>query len=181
MLFWVNWIPLPQKDVTSPSATFQDIADTWQCLMGNVPHPGDESCGAGDGPAMKWYIVYLCFSLTFNICLLWLTKKMSAMWAQLATTLCLDLSNIFSQYKFIMGDSASWMSLSQWLATALASIALWTYNLEAEITPDVAQKTIARSVAGSKLSDDPFASVKNSANQKQVAAETAVAVAVLDP
>jgi len=134
-LFWINWIPLPQQDVQPPSRTFQDIADTWQCFIGNVPHPGDESCAGPGGPAITWFAVYLVFNLSFNVCFLWLTKRMSAMWAQIATTLCLDLTNIFSQFKFIVGDSAQLMSLSQWLATILASIALWTYNLEPEILP----------------------------------------------
>jgi len=135
LLFWINWIPLPQQDVQPPSHTFQDIADTWQCFLGNVPHPGDESCAGPGGPAITWFIVYLFFNLAFNVCFLWLTKRMSAMWTQIATTLCLDLTNIFSQLKFMVGDSAQLMSLSQWLATLLASIALWTYNLEPEILP----------------------------------------------
>lgn len=135
LLFWVNWIPLPQQEVTPPGATLQVIADTWQCFIGNIPHPGEEHCAASGGPAIKWFAIYLCFNLTFNVCLLWLTKRMSAMWAQIATTLCLDLTNIFSQYSFIVGGAAALMSLSQWLATVLASIALWTYNLEPEILP----------------------------------------------
>eukprot|EP00747_Dinoflagellata_sp_TGD_P071540 gnl/TRDRNA2_/TRDRNA2_157081_c0_seq1.p1 gnl/TRDRNA2_/TRDRNA2_157081_c0~~gnl/TRDRNA2_/TRDRNA2_157081_c0_seq1.p1 ORF type:complete len:536 (-),score=65.82 gnl/TRDRNA2_/TRDRNA2_157081_c0_seq1:11-1552(-) len=136
LLFWVNWIPLPDQTVEAPGATFQLIADTWSCFLGNVPRPGDESCAAADGPAAKWFIIYLCFNLTFNICLLWLTKRMSAIWAQIATTLCLDLTNIFSQYRFIVGDSAEAMSLSQWMGTILASVALWTYNTAPEVRVD---------------------------------------------
>jgi drug/metabolite transporter (DMT)-like permease len=135
LLFWVLWIPLPEQKDLAPGGTLQAIADTWQCFNGNIPPGGDTSCAAEGGPAIKWFIIYLCFNLTFNVCLLWLTKRMSAMWAQIATTLCLDLTNIFSQYQFIVGASAALMTLSQWLATVLASIALWTYNLEPEILP----------------------------------------------
>merc|ERR1712048_27045 len=131
--FWINWIPLPgQPAPYRPDQTSQAISDTWQCFLGNVPHPDDHSCAEGSLPPIFWFGIYLCFNLTFNICLLWLTKSMSAMWAQIATTLCLDLTNIFSQFSFLMGQGAQLMSLSEWLATLLASVALWVYNLEAE-------------------------------------------------
>jgi len=151
LLFWVNWIPLPDQPSHPPSATLQMLSDAWRCFIGEVPHAGDESCEAAGGPALKWFIVYLCFNLTFNICLLWLTKRMSAVWAQIATTLCLDLTNILSQYKFVVGASAQAMSLSEWLATILASLALWTYNIMPEIRqqrlPDTAADTTGRSAA----------------------------------
>lgn len=134
LLFWVNWIPLPDEEVAPPSATLQQIGDTWRCFVGEVPQPpGDDSCAAPDGPAGKWFVVYLCFNLTFNICLLWLTKRMSAVWAQIATTLCLDLTNVFSQSRFLVGDSAQPMSLSEWLGTVIATLALWTYNVMPEV------------------------------------------------
>ena len=53
--------------------------------------PGDESCAAPNGPALTWFIVYLLFNLFFNLLLLWLTKNMSAVWAQIATTLYASL------------------------------------------------------------------------------------------
>lgn len=138
LLFWINWIPLPDQPVQYPGDTFQAISETWQCFLGNVPNPQSESCAGEDGPALKWFVVYLCFNLTFNICLLWLTKRMSAVWAQIATTLCLDLTNIFSQFKFIVGDSAETMTVAEWLGTIIASVALWTYNVESEIRPATA-------------------------------------------
>lgn len=156
MLFWVNWIPLPEQPHTPPSSTFQEIADTWQCFIGNAPHPQNESCTVAGGPAVKWFLIYLGFNLSFNVCFLWLTKRMSAMWAQIATTLCLDLTNIFSQWQFITGGSAAIMTLSQWLATVLASVALWTYNLEPEILPGDGREgpdKRARSFSGSMVSD----------------------------
>jgi len=62
MLFWINWIPLPNQTVTTPGQTFQVIADTWQCFLGNVPHPPDDnSCAQEGGPALKWFLVYLFF------------------------------------------------------------------------------------------------------------------------
>eukprot|EP00929_Paragymnodinium_shiwhaense_P104161 TRINITY_DN6829_c0_g1_i1.p1 TRINITY_DN6829_c0_g1~~TRINITY_DN6829_c0_g1_i1.p1 ORF type:complete len:480 (+),score=87.61 TRINITY_DN6829_c0_g1_i1:77-1516(+) len=144
-LFWVNWIPLPDQTVPTPGQTFELISNTWECFTGGIPRPGvDDSCGAPEGPAAKWFLVYLCFNLTFNICLLWLTKRMSAVWAQIATTLCLDLTNIFSQWKFLVGDSAMPMSFAEWLGTATATLALWTYNVEDEIQagPDEVQPAV---------------------------------------
>lgn len=152
LLFWINWIPLPDQNVQPPSATMQMISDTWQCFIGNMPNADDQSCAAEGGPAGKWFIIYLCFNLTFNICLLWLTKRMSAVWAQIATTLCLDLTNIFSQFKFIVGDSAQLMSFCEWLATVIASLALWTYNVMPEIRPNTAE-ACRPNMAGSMVAD----------------------------
>jgi len=127
------WVPLPGQETLAPGQTFQAVLDTLSCFAGNVPHPGDETC-ASSPPAWVWVILYLCFNITFNICLLYLTKHMSAMWAQVATVLCLNLCSIFSQFHFLMGDSAQLMSLNDWLGLVLASIALWVYNLEPEKT-----------------------------------------------
>merc|ERR1712100_373525 len=125
LLFWINWIPLPEQEVNPPSATFQLIAETWSCMQGNVPTGGDLchtplapaqcSCAADGGPALTWFVAFLCLNISFNICYLWLTKRMSAVWAQIATTLCLCLTNIFSQWSFLVGDAAQLMTLSQWL------------------------------------------------------------------
>jgi len=131
------WLKLPgQADNTyAPmSETFDYIGYTFSCMMGNVPREGDESCASESMPPIFWFAVYLVFNLSFNICILWLTKFLSAMWANIATTLCLDLTNIFSQSSLLMGKGAQVMSLSDWIATSLASIALWTYNLEKETT-----------------------------------------------
>merc|ERR1712232_183243 len=83
------------------------------------------------GP-MFWFWLYLAFNVTFNLLMLWLTKQMSATWAQIATVLCLDLTNVFGQYQFLAGGGAQTMTLTDWLATVLASLSLWVYNLEPE-------------------------------------------------
>jgi hypothetical protein len=83
-------------------------------------------------PAIIWFAVYLAFNLSFNVLMLWLTKRMSAVWASIATVLCLDLTNIFSQFKPLMGNSAQIMTFEQWMATVLASVAMVVYNLEPE-------------------------------------------------
>jgi len=126
------WIKLPGQDL-SPSMTLQAITDTFSCFCGHVPHPGDESCATSPTP-MFWFAVYLCFNLSFNLLLLWLTKHMSAAWATLATVLCLDLTNVFGMFPCFAGGGAQAMTLNDWLATILASIALWVYNLEPEKT-----------------------------------------------
>jgi hypothetical protein len=131
------WLKLPSQadDTYAPvSETFTYIGYTLSCLLGRVPREGDESCASEGLPPIFWFAVYLMFNLSFNICILWLTKFLSAMWANIATTLCLDLTNIFSQSSLLMGKGAQMMSLSDWIATVLASVALWTYNLEKEVT-----------------------------------------------
>jgi len=160
LLFWVNWIPLPEQKVQLPSETFQLIADTWSCLQGNVPHPGDEACAADGAPGIKWFIIYLFFNLSFNICYLWLTKRMSAVWAQIATALCLCLTNIFSQFPFLVGDAAQLMTLSQWLGTIMAAVALWIYNLQPEIQAEENSKdkssVMANDLETSVCQAEPF-------------------------
>jgi len=127
------WIPLPGQEVLGPGATFSEIGKTLSCLSGHMPRPDDFTC-ASSPPPYFWVIVYLCFNVSFNLALLWLTKRMSAAWAQVATVLCLNLCSIFSQFKFAAGDSAEWMSLNDWLGLIVASMALWAYNLAPEVS-----------------------------------------------
>merc|ERR1711988_256336 len=81
---------------------------------------------------MGWFGIYMLFNLSFNLLFYYLTKRMSAVWATIATTLCLDLTNIFSQFSFLMGAGAQLMTFCVWLGTIIASVALWVYNLEKE-------------------------------------------------
>ena len=72
------------------------------------------------------------FNASFNVLLLWLTKRMSATWATIATVLCLDLTALFSMSRALMGDEAHPVTLEQYLGLALAALAMWVYNLEGE-------------------------------------------------
>ena len=47
------------------------------------------------GSAAVWYM-NIAFNVSFNVLLLWLTKRMSGTWAQIGTVLCLDLASVFS-------------------------------------------------------------------------------------
>jgi hypothetical protein len=132
LMFWMNWIPLPDQKHYTPSDTWTLMSETWGCFTGAVACSDQAPATGLWHSAMFWFGVYLCFNLSFNVLLLWLTKRMSAAWAQVATTLCLDLTNIFSQSTALMGASAKAMTICQWLATLLASVALWAYNLESE-------------------------------------------------
>merc|ERR1739848_810616 len=69
--------------------------------------------------------------------------------------LCLALTNIFSQYKFMVGEAARTMTLCEWLATVLACLALWTYNVEPEVRADDSgsAETQVLTLPGSMLSD----------------------------
>merc|ERR1711908_197492 len=98
------WIPLPGQTTLHPSETFQAIADTLTCISGTDPTHGDDpSCSSGTPPWI-YVILYFAFNATFNLCITWLIKRISAMWVQVATVLCLNLCNIFSSWKFIMGS-----------------------------------------------------------------------------
>jgi hypothetical protein len=135
LFFPLGWIPYPDQKHYSPGDTGSLIADSWSCFVGNIPNPDDPAdhyCAADGGPAIMWFGVYMIFNLGFNMLFYYLTKRMSAVWATIATTLCLDLTNIFSQFSFLMGEGAELMSLCMWLGTIIASIALWVYNLEKE-------------------------------------------------
>jgi len=152
ILLPVIWIPLPGQDVSGPADTWSAIGDTLSCIMGHVPHAHDETC-ATSPPPWFWIMIYLCFNISFNIALLWLTKHMSAAWAQVATVLCLNLCSIFSQFQWAAGKSAEPMSLNDWLGLILASIALWVYNLERETTAE--GKEFEPHVTGSVIADGP--------------------------
>jgi len=140
------WIQLPGQDLP-PGQTFVALRDTLSCMLGNVPHPGDESCATSPAP-MAWFGVYLFFNMSFNVLMLWLTKHLSAAWTTVATVLCLDLTNILGTLPFLAGGGAQGMSLNDWLATLLASLALWVYNMEPEGRP-----ALGKAIADQKISD----------------------------
>ena len=48
-------------------------------------NPGDGVCAAEGGSAALWFLIYILFNVVFNVLLLWLTKRMSATWAQIGT------------------------------------------------------------------------------------------------
>merc|ERR1712113_1068809 len=124
------WIRLPGQDLR-PAQTFSALSDTWSCMQGNIPHPGDESCATSPSPLFG-FAMYLMFNLGSTVLECWLTKRLSAAWAMLAIVLAQDLTNILGMMPFLAGGGAQCMSLNDWLATALASIALWMYNIEPE-------------------------------------------------
>merc|ERR1712070_92097 len=132
------WIPLPGQDILPPSQTFKAIADTFMCIGGT--NPNDElgnvpSCSSGTPPWI-YVILYFAFNATFNLCITWLIKRISAMWVQVATVLCLNLCNIFSSMPIIMGSSAQAMTGWDWAGAIIVSIALWVYNMQPEVTAD---------------------------------------------
>ena len=78
-------LPLPGQAQVSPMDFFADLSDTLACVAGNAPRlPVDKTCETTPGP---WFVAifYFGFNLSFNVCLLYLTKTMSANWAQVAT------------------------------------------------------------------------------------------------
>lgn len=155
------WIKLPGQQPLGPLDTFSEIGNTLSCLAGNIPQEGDETC-ATSPPPWVWVCVYLCFNITFNVALLYLTKRMSAAWAQVATVLCLNLCSIFSQFRFAAGEAAEWMSVNDWLGLILASMALWAYNMEPETT--AGSMDIMRQASGSFVADGPADLIEKTAS-----------------
>ena len=107
---------------------------TLYCFVGVAPSnsTGDLACASPGGSAAEWFVVYLLFNVSFNVLLLWLTKRMSATWATIATVLCLDLTALFSMSPALMGEEAHPVTLEQYLGLLLAAVAMWVYNLQPE-------------------------------------------------
>ena len=59
------------------------LSKTFECFVGHAPSnsTGDLACASPGGSAAQWFVVYLVFNVSFNVLLLWLTKRMSATWA----------------------------------------------------------------------------------------------------
>lgn len=148
LFVWLTWIPFPGESAVAPKGTIESIMNTVSCMLGNMPHgAADASCASDALPPMCWYGIYLVFNLSSYVLFLWFTKKMSATWAQIATVACLNLTNICGEWSILAGGGSQQMSLFDWLATVLASCALWVYNLEKEVRPtnsaDPAMGTVA--------------------------------------
>ncbi|KAL1520522.1 hypothetical protein AB1Y20_022099 [Prymnesium parvum] len=121
----------------------------------------DEVCASAGGSAALWFVVYILFNVTFNVLLLWLTKRMSGTWAQIGTVLCLDLASLFSQFQFIMGSEAQVLTVQQWFGLIIAGIAMWVYNLKDELDASGNQikgvnSAAVRSTVGTSFSNHPL-------------------------
>merc|ERR1712166_579940 len=147
LFFPLNWIPLPNLQTEAPEDTLDYFQRGWQCFIGNNPD-GDLSatnavemsvCQSPGGSAATWFLVYLVFNLSFNVLFLWLTKRMSATWAAIATVLCQDLSSLFSMSKLLMGDEAQAVTYEQYVGLTIAAVAMWAYNIESEVPPEADQ------------------------------------------
>jgi len=136
---WISfpllWIPLPGQDTITPGQTLGTIADTFRCMTGDTIGGAVPSCGGNPSPIV-YVLLYFSFNATFNLCITWLIKRISATWVQVATVLCLNLCNIFSTQRWIMGDSAAPMSAYDWGGAIVVSFALVVYNLQPEVTAD---------------------------------------------
>lgn len=139
MFFPVNWIPLPAPATSrAPGDTLEYLWNGCLCTMGVAPssHPMDLVCEAKGGSPAVWFGVYLLCTMSFNVLLNWLTKYMSATWANIGSVLCLDLSAILSMSPLLMGSEARPVTLEQYLALVLAALAMAVYTLEPERPAD---------------------------------------------
>ena len=135
LLFPMNWIPLPSPAQSyTPAEMGSYLNATLYCFVGIAPSnsTADLACASPGGCAGLWFIAYLVFNASFNVLLLWLTKRMSATWATIATVLCLDLTAVFSTSRALMGDEARPLTLEQILGLLIAAIAMWVYNMQPE-------------------------------------------------
>jgi hypothetical protein len=134
----INWAPYPIPggyNTESPATLAEDLGDAWTCLTGTNPTPEIHSCSSDQ--AWLWFLVYLLFSVSYKLCILWLTKYLSATWASIGNVLCYDMYGVFGQFGVISGVGHNrWMPLEQWLALAFTSVAMWVYNTEDEVGSD---------------------------------------------
>ena len=127
---WIPW-PTPSGHNEASFSTFgQDLADSWTCFMGQNPKPQIVSCSAE--PVCHWWAIYLFFNVSCNLCLTWLIKHLSSTWASAVAILCGNLGGFFSQFEIIGGKSAQILSMEQWMALVLSSVAMWIYNVQDE-------------------------------------------------
>jgi len=158
---WISfpllWIPLPGQEALNPGDTLETIANTFRCIGGDTLGGVVPSCGGSPSP-LVYVLLYFSFNATFNLCITWLIKRISATWVQVATVLCLNLCNIFSTMHWIMGDSASPMSAYDWGGAVVVSFALVVYNLQPEVTAD--GQEILTQVGGSFVVDGHAANVE---------------------
>jgi hypothetical protein len=146
------WIPLPGQPTLPPQDTFSAVWQTFECIAGHDPTGDNPSCAEGTPPWI-YVILYFSFNATFNLCITWLIKRISAMWVQIATVLCLNLCNIFSSMRIISGSSAQALTAYDWAGALIVSGALWVYNMQPEVTAD--GKEILGQASGSFVADGP--------------------------
>eukprot|EP00435_Cladocopium_sp_Y103_P072072 s121_g39.t1 len=135
LLYPLSWVPWPTPtghNEAGPSTLGQDLRDSWTCFMGRNPKPSVTTCSAE--PAWLWFMMYLLFNVFFNLFFLWLIKRLSGTWASIGSILCGNLCGIFSQFELFAGPSAQKLTMEQWMALVLSSIAMWVYNIEEEDT-----------------------------------------------
>ena len=77
---------LPSSNVSTVTPSVCNVSEVSYSY-----NPGDEVCAAEGGSAALWFLIYIVFNVVFNVLLLWLTKRMSATWAQIGTVLCLSV------------------------------------------------------------------------------------------
>ncbi|CAJ1329966.1 unnamed protein product [Effrenium voratum] len=133
LLYPLNWVPWPTPtghNEATPAHMGQDLKDSWTCFMGTNPKPSITTCDSE--PAYLWFAAYLLFNVFFNLFFLWLIKRLSGTWASIGSILCGNLCGFFSQYEIFAGKSAAALTMEQWMALVLSSIAMWVYNIEDE-------------------------------------------------
>lgn len=146
LFFPCNWIPLPSPATSqAPSDSLNYIWNGCLCTVGIAPSqaPLDLVCEAQGGSPAVWFAVYLLCTMSFNVLLNWLTKYMSATWANIGSVLCLDLSAVLSMSRFLMGSEARDVTLEQYLALVLAALAMAVYTVEPEVAEPGAEAAVA--------------------------------------
>ena len=143
-----SWIPWPTPTGTNEATVSSfggAMRDSWSCFLGHDPDPSITSCSAE--PIWGWFTLYLFFNVSCNLCLTWLVKHLSSTWASIGAILCGNVGGFFSQFEIFGGKSAQALSLEQWMALVLSSLAMWIYNMQDE------QDVHGRSVYGQRTAD----------------------------
>ena len=89
----------------------------------------------------------------------WLLKRVGSTWFQVANVLSAAVTQIFLQFKFLVGERAATLTYADWIGVIILIVGFWVYNLHKEIkrgekSDDV---ELARLIQKKKTQDATFA------------------------
>lgn len=135
LMIMAAWLPWPETNPLKPADTFSAIGWTWDCLNGvdtakALGRDFGQSCDAQNG--MFWFMMYLLFNVWYNIFFFWLVRKCGPVWFQVGSMLCLGLTQVLTQFQWLMGERATALRFADWLSLFILVAGFWVYNLQKE-------------------------------------------------
>jgi hypothetical protein len=131
--FWQLWIgfvflplmALPQLGGLSYAEMTSQLGDGFQCFMGTNPRdPADQGCTN----AAALLMTYIVLNFVYNIMMLAITKKGSAVLLVTSQALSLPITNIAFTLRPLMGDDAEPLSMTDLAGLVLVCIGFVAYS-----------------------------------------------------